>query len=455
MNLRHEIERLRTDLRGAVRGLQRRPLLPTVTCLALGVGVGANCAVLRRADAALFQEPLGVLEAQRLVRVTSVNNYQTYLEYTRSGYPIPIALRTRAAMTLEAKGATRSAEVECVDSEYFQLLGARAEQGVTLQPATDSESEFGNQVVISRNLLPLLSDSFGESGPLGVSLSVAGKRFVVVGVMPTRFTGMGLEHTDAWIPLAAAPEACSFSGQNLLGSGDGAWLEAIGRLPAEDTLEVALQRLSAWRTQRRLPKASRTELVPLYESRIATLSSDGHIALWLAGASLVTLVISLLNVVGLMLIRGIELRHEMAIRVQLGATRSAMLRFVMAEALVLGLINAPVAIGAAAVVEHFIDPFFPTVPPDGADLAYAVTGAVALGVCLLCGVLASGTAVLGDSRSLLNSGHFVTPGGRRFQSAFITTQVAVAVMLLVSAGLFARSAAVAVEDPGYEGAEKP
>jgi hypothetical protein len=172
------------------------------------------------------------------------------------------------------------------------------------------------------------SRHFGaDAGAIDKPLVIANQPYRVIGIARKGFKGLELQPVDAWILLAVSPEACSFTGTNLLRASSGSWRNLIGRLRDGVTFAQATSELTAAEVGQApiSPPGGRVSNptaapAPLYPWRRLnpTLARDGRLALWLAGGASVLLLLACANIAGLLSMRAIDRRREIAIRLQLG-----------------------------------------------------------------------------------------------------------------------------------------
>lgn len=432
-----------------VHAFRRSRALTAAVIVTLSVGVGVSAAMFNLVDVLLFRPPAHVTHPDRLVQVPSANNFVQYRRLQRQVQSLELAAYTRMPVTVGRGPDASVVRAECVSETYFRVLGVRPIVGRGFSEGI-APADGRPPVVLSNDLWKRLFR--GATNVIGATLELGGSGHTVVGVAPAHFTGVRLEPVDVWLALTYSPEFCSFTGQNLLSSSNSAWLSTIGRVRDSFTLEQATAEVAATDTRpSAMLAAPETALRPLATSRRARLAQDGRMALWLAGGALLVLLIACANVAVLLALRASERRVEIAIRIQLGATRRRVFLLLFIENLALALL----CIGTAVLIGMWVDTalraFFPTLP--GARINVRSLKIVA-GFALFAGVAGGLIPAVQVSRSnaslLLRGGQQVIGGGFRTRNTLIVMQLALAQLLLVGSGLFLRSAHNLLTDAGYD-----
>jgi predicted permease len=449
---------LAQDLRYGLRRIRREPGFTALVALTLALGVGANAAMFGLVDLLMFRTPAHVPDPEQIVSV-SANNYVQYQGLHDRLQTVDLAAYTRHTLSLGEGPDAVPLRAECVTPSYFTVAGVAPRRGRAFTTA-DDQAGAPPTIVLSH---AFWATQFGsDAGALGTRVSVAGRMFEVIGIAPPRFTGLGLGAIDAWILLTASPEACSFTGTNLLRSTGGSWLRTIGRLRDGVTVAQAAAELGAVETHlkdrpiRRMPDrtiaAESFTVTPVYESRRLSLSPDSRLALWLAGGALVLFLLGCANVAGLLWTHTLDRTREIAVRLQLGASRRRVFSQLLFEHLLMAAIGALAALAVSAWIGEAISQYFPFAVDAGFMSArtIAVVAALAFSAALLSGALPGYQASKGGSERFLRTGTALMSGRTRLRSVLLSVQVGLALVLVTGAGLFVGSVNRHREDFSYD-----
>lgn len=427
----------------AVRRFWRRSSFPGVL-LALALGVGANAATLTLAAALLLAAPDHVRDPERVVLAPAIGTWVAYSDVSRRSKTLDLAARTRNELSLGAGAEAAAVRVECVTRGYFDLLGVRPVAGRTFR-ASDAVRGAGGSIVLSHGLW--MRRFGGRPEAVGRRVVLSDRGHVVAGVMPRGFRGAGAEAVDAWIPLVAAPELCSFTGTDLLDADGGAWLRVVGRLRDGFGLRDAEAELASLAFETPPGRL----VVPAYGAWRAR-TRDGRVTLWLAGAGGLIFLVACLNVAVLLSIQGLDRAGEFAVRMQLGATRAQVFAQFLLEHLVAAFACAAAAAGVGAAVGRLLAGLLPVA---GLDEFFDGPFFLRLAaLTLLAGVAsgvgpAIGVARNAQSRPMQATAAPERPGGGR-RGGLVAAQFALAVVLVVGAGLFVGTVRHLTRAPGFD-----
>jgi putative ABC transport system permease protein len=455
------MDTLLQDLRLALRRLRRSPTFTVVAVATLALGIGANVAIFSVVHAVLLR-PLPMRDDARLVRLYTVGKQGP-------GPTSPLDLRdvreqarafegvvgvASAAVTLGADGPESSPEkiqTGLVSAEFFQVLGAGVQLGRGLQAGDDAPG--APQVAVLSH--GLWQRRFGGSpSVLGRSLDLGGPQpWTVVGVAAPGFDFPA--RSELWTPLMwdasmVKPEARGAH-----------WLEVYGRLAPGVSLEEARTEVSgiARRLAEQYPKTNADTGASVELLRDVLLGNVRPSLLLLLGAVGLVLLIACANLTHLLLARATSREGELSVRLALGASRGRLARELLLESALLSLLGGGAGLLAAMWALDALALFGPRDIPRIDEVALnrtvlAFTAGLAVLTTFLFGLvpaLHAARADLGRSLRAVSGGGGTSAHRHRTRSALIIGETALAVLLLVSAGLLLRSFAhLRGAEPGFQ-----
>jgi putative ABC transport system permease protein len=458
-------EQLLQDMRFGLRMLRKSPGFTTVAAGILALAIGANTAIFSAVYAVLLR-PLPYASPQQLVVVLGAN-LKEGVKQTGISYPDFEELRAQnhvfsetsasAGHSLTLTGAGDPAEVktEVVTPGYFALLGVRPLLGRTFL-SEEGKRGAAPVVVLSENLW---RERFGaDPRILGNSITLDKRSFTVVGVMPGTFRSPVFVEAprDIWIPIVQDP---LFSGLMTLRNRPGFGILARLRPGLSGAqVQAEMDAISA-RLEKEWPAADSgwtLGIVPLERAIAGTVKTA---LLVLLGAVATVLLIACVNIANLFLTRATTRAREMGIRVALGAGRNRIVRQLLTESVVLGLVGGTLGVflayGGVRELSSVLPSGFPRVQDirvDGWVLGLALLLSVGAGVLfgVAPGFFAAGSDVQASLRE--GSGQAGQGGVRhRARNLLAVAEVALAMVLLVAAGLLIRSFATLTSvNPGFE-----
>ncbi len=316
-------------------------------------------------DALMYRAPDYVRDHERLVNLAFADNYVVYRTVAKRMHSVDVAAGVDVAGLSLGDGANAiGVRAECVTDSFFTVLGTPISTGRGFSPADNTEGAEP-ALVLSDDLWRRAFAA--RTGIVGERLAIGRRTFSVIGVAPPGFRGLSSRATDIWIPVAASPALCSFTGGNLLWSTRAHWLSTFGRLRDNLTAAQANAELVSLRDAIEAdlgdaPRdASRTTRHAGFRDRRAQPDSTSRVALWLAAGAMIVLLIASANVAGLLSLRAVDRRREITVRLQLGGTRARLITQLVIENLVLAAFCGVAAIAVATALGHMLQDFFPIV----------------------------------------------------------------------------------------------
>ena len=463
------------DLRYGIRILKSSPAFTAVAVLTLALGIAASTTVFSWIDSVLLRPLSGVGDGERLVAFESTQpdreghnvSYRDFRDY-RDNLRLLSGLAVSEQEHDFSVGEGEHAERvwgELVSGNYFDVLQVRPVLGRFFSPEEQGDKPGAYPVAVIGERL-WRSRFHADPRVVGRTLRVNRCQLTVVGVAPRNFYGItrGLAF-EMWVPAMMGPQLALVGAHELDERRARGW-QAIGRLGGGVSLDRARAEVAALAGQmeRENPKTnagvSATVFLQPYGHTGAQDLLRAPLELLLAMCFVVLLIASA-NVANLLLARSAARQKELAIRMALGASRRRVARQLLTEALLLaglaGLVCAPLTAWArqalSVLAPASIDlPVHVGLETHNATLAFAVL--ISIAAALLSGLSPALHALRSDpSDDLKEGGRGATSGAHshRLRGLFVASQVALALVVLVGAGLFIRSfrAAQAI-DPGFD-----
>jgi predicted permease len=451
-------DELRQDIKYATRQLVQHRAFTAIAVTTLALGIGANTAIFSAVHGIVLQ-PLPFERPQELLRITSLSkdkkrmamSVPDYLDFrTQARTFSGIAAYDESTANLTGDGVPERLQVGRVTDNLFAILGAHALRGRLFAPGEDLR-QAPRVGVISE---ALWRDRFGaDEQVVGRRVILDGEPTEIIGVLPRQYSfpeGNQIWLTTRWTADEMAPNS---RGARYLG--------AVARLAPAATVDAAAAELHAisQRIAESDPKHNTgygATAIPLRDALVGSIK--GPLFLILGAVGLVML-ISCVNVAGLLLGRTSSREGEMAVRAALGAGRGRIVRQLLTESLMLSFVGAAfgLALGAAGLrvlirLAPADTPRLSAVHLNGTMLAFTAGLALVTGVLFgLIPALHASTTQLYDK--LKSGGRGMSGGGGRTRARqlLVTSEIAFAIVLVVGAGLLLRSFTLLRDvDPGFQ-----
>ena len=442
---------LLSDLRYGARMLRRSPLTTAAAILTLALGIGGTTAVFSVVDAVLLR-PLPYADADRLVAVWATSRLgqrgslspADFVDFRRDSRSFEgLTAVLGSSMSLTGDGDPEQVQVQSVPGNFFSLLGAPAVAGRTFVPKDDDAGAAGRVVLSER----LWRNRYGARADIaGHALTLAGQRVEVVGVVSSTFRFR--RPADVWLLGDRGVPRSSFVPGHLAQNRDVHILQVIGKLAPGVPIRAAQAELDAHaaRLAREFPATNAGYGVALEPLHAAVVGDTRTTLIVLFGAIAALLVIAAVNVANLMLVRTGQRSTELCIRSALGASQRRIASLVLAEAGLIAAAGGLLGCAAAAWGVHVLVSMAPPNLPrldevalDARILASALALVVATGFGL--GVWPAWRAARTNAAgALAGAGRSsARPDRRRAQHLLIGGELALAQVLLVTAGLLVAS----------------
>ena len=460
---------LTSDLRFAARVLRKSPVFTVVAVLAISLGTGAVATIFSGINALLLRPLPGTSDASRLVAFDrrspdfSEGASASYAFYShlrdRTRTLQGVAAWSKASVSLGVGGEGNALYGNIVSGNYFAVLGVKPAVGRFFSPDEDRTPLTHPVVVVSHAFWTTRLG--GDSSVVGRPVTVNGHPYTLIGVTPPGFRGVFTPlKVDAWVPLMM--QAQVRPGRDLTNA---PWLWMFGRLrdgtSRADAHRELGQLTSAWAAEMETGALREYRAIRMWAS--LGLPDDARSAFLgfaslLLGAAGLVLFIASVNVASMLSARGVARRREMALRTALGAARSRLVRQLLTESLLLfvlgalgGVAVAWIATGALELVPIPGDASVSLeLSPDPRVFAFALL--ISLGTGLVFGLAPALRGTRNDITTRLRQDS-ASSGTRRtlMGNVLVVGQLAVSLVLLVSAGLFIRALAYGARiDPGFD-----
>jgi len=450
------LEDLLQDLQYAARMLRTNPGFAAVAILTLALGSGATTVAFSVVSGVLLK-PLPYASPEQLVTLHGKTerhgeqwgfSYLNFRDYQRDAREVAwLETWSYGGGTLSEGGEAEYLTTREISSGLFNMLGVPLEQGRSFLPEEDQPGT-GPVILLSHGLWQRRFG--GRSDVVGKSVEFGGKASTVVGIVPAKFQ-LDDEAVDAYVPVGQNSEP-------RMQTRAANFLHVMGRLnrgvtmaDAEARLGVTTQRLAD--AYPRYNAGRRIVVRPLREDAVAEVRP----MIWLLlGAVSIVLLIACVNVASLLLAKAVSRERELAMRVALGASRGRLARQCLTESAVLGLAGGALGVAfAAAGLRPFVALWPEGLPRAGEVQIDWRVMVFATAASLLCGLIFGLAPALRAPASDLEQrlrmgGRTLAGGSRKLHGWFVTSEIALAVVLLVSAGVLGKAIVrLAALDPGF------
>jgi predicted permease len=448
------------DLRYGLRMLRKNAGFTAVAVLTLALGIGANTALFSVVNGVLLN-PLPFRNPDQLVALSESKpnfaqgsiSYPNFLDWQKDNHTFSAMAITRGyAFSLTGMGEAEQVNAEFTSSDFFPLLGVKPVLGRTFAPGED---------LVGAGPVALISAGFwqrkfsGTPDVLGKSITLNGKGYTVIGVIPASFHLLAPSFRDSelYVPIG------QWNNNLLLNRGAGLGIHGFGRLKPGVNIEQARADMDA--VTRNLAaaysdddKGISANLVPLKERMVGNVQP--FLLVLLAAVGFV-LLIACVNVANLLLARSTGRMREFAIRSALGATRTRVVRQLLTESVLLAVAGGALGLLLAAWGTRTGLGVLPTALPRTEEIGLDARVLIfTMGISLLAGVLfglapALKTAQPDLQATLKEEGRGTSGTRHRAQGVFVVVEMAMALVLLIGGGLMIRSLTQLWRvDPGFD-----
>ncbi|PYS70660.1 MAG: permease, partial [Acidobacteria bacterium] len=463
------------DLRYAIRMLGKTPGVTLVAVITLALGIGANTAIFSGVNAFMFR-PLPVPEPDRLVRPAELTedrgvadelSYPDFVDYRNQSTAFTgLAAEDMVQAAIDTEAQNDVIWGQLVSGNYFDVVQVKPFMGRAFAPEEDGAPGAHPVVVLGHSLWERRLNS--DPNIVGKTLRLNNRQYQVIGVAPESFRGtkFGLS-MDFWAPMAMVEELRSSSG--LLAERDSHWMNVIGRLKPGVTLSQASAEMTAIasRLNQTYPdnRANTTQGKVLSEidgrwgEAAVVIKSAGGVAMAIVG---LVLLIACANVANLLLARAAVRRKEIGIRLALGASRSRLIRQLLTESLLLSLLGGAFGLLLAYWMTHLLQGFIPVLEYNIVNDFFSIDRPAlvfTLVISVVTGIVFGLAPAWNSSNPALvpvlkGEVEIVQKGKTRrvtLRSSLVVAQVALSLVVLVSAGLFIKSFRQAQQmDAGFD-----
>ena len=464
------MQTLLQDARYAARAFARSPGFTAIVVLTLALGVGANAVIVSLIDT-LYLRPIPVPGAKRIVHVGktlptraglynfSFPDYLHYRDHAQSFTELA-AHYASAPINLLTPGGSHEINGSVVTANYFTLLRLQPSLGRFFQPDEDEAPGRNPVAVISDDLWRV--EFARDPGVLGRTIRLNGTDFIIVGVAPAGFRGVffGGLSTEVWIPSAMFGVGYRYCD---IADRDCRVVDIMGRLRDGRTAADAQAELAVLAAQLSdafpaFDKGQGVLVSPARGSARDTRQESGRIPALLSAAVAVVLAIACANIAGLLLSRNLKRRKEIGIRLAIGAPGPRLVRQLLTESVLLSLMGGAAGLLVAFWAKDLLLIFYransegqrANFPVEIDAVVIAVTVAVSVVSAIVFGLVPAVLALRTDLTSALKDGVASLGRPSPLRDVLAAAQLALSVVLLMSAGLLVRSVSSVYQGPGFD-----
>jgi putative ABC transport system permease protein len=464
------VEDLVRDVAYACRNLRRAPVFTLSAAGAIALGIGVNTALFSLAYSVLFR-PLPIADPSSVrniyVGTSGEGGRQVYESIYFVSFPEYLYLRNHSRTAdlagiseanLAAPFAPAGLHAQLVTDNLLPMIGARPARGRFFAREEARTPGSANVVVLSYEAW---QKYFNGEDVIGRGIVLNRTAFTVIGVAAEGFHGPLIMKADLWMPITM--QAITRAGEALINQANTSWIQIMGhRHPGQtdSTVRAELQVLAQQGLADHAPRLRASVIVsPSAFLNYPDMLNQAvpALAILLAAVSLVLLV-ACANVANMLVARGFNRSRELAIRLSIGADRFRLVRQLLTEHLLLGLLGGAGGLALSQIGIHAVLASMPEMDgsqlrfsPDWSIMGWTLLVALAAGIAF--GLPAAFAMLRGDlNRALRGDAFEAGVKHRRFrlQGALIVVQVAVSALLLINAGLLVRAAYTAIHlDPGH------
>lgn len=454
------METLIKDIRYAVRMLLRNRAVTAIALLALALGVGANSAIFSVVNAVLLR-PLPYAEPDRLVAVAETDTrgdkdtdsvaYLNYSDWRDQNTVFErIAVYRSGDFILSGAGEAERLPGTVASASLFPLLGASPLLGRAFLP---EEDQVGGGKVVMLSFGLWQRRFAGDPNVIGQALTVDGQSFTVIGVMPAGFKfPIQAAPVELWLPITFDEDFMQQRGAQ--------YLQSVARLAPGVSLEQARAEMDtiAARLEQQYPDDNAGQGVRLTSLHEELVGDIRPALLVLVGAVAFVLLIACANVANLLLARSAARQKEIAIRTALGASRGRVIRQLLTESTLLALMGGALGLLFALWGINALISLSPEGLPRAADIGLDLrvilfTFSLSMLTGLVFGLAPALQVSAPDLNESLKEGGRGTSGSirrNRIRSLLVISEVSLALVLLIGAGLMIRSFSRLLEvNPGF------